>query len=475
MGLAREILFAWLYGVSLVVGALRAAQSVVVIILHVLTNDALNAAYLPLYRRHLERSPGRARQLHDLLAPLALGVGLGAAMGTILAAPWLTTVFAPGFTDAAREQTILFVRIMGLALPSCIGAIFFSLTAMAHGRFALSAWRAPAQSLGMIAGAVAAWYTGRPWLLPAGFGVAYAIHMCVGWLQVRTLLHPRDPQLRPRNGLLARRFWRTLQPVLLTGVVIQGGLWVENLVASLLGPSVVAANGYARYLVEVGTVIVGMPLGLAVLVTFGGLGAAAVRARLERIVPAVLVAMVPLCSLLFALADDLVAVLLQRGSFTASDVGVTATILRAFAVGIWAHVGVYPLARSLSALLRNRELFYCTTVALLLGACVNVTLWPILGPAVLGLAQSTYLVALFVLLAWRLRLGNRVHGLAASLLASGVTVAAVVQALPAWGAVSRLAIGVLVGGALWGTIFAAVPALRSALVGLWALCHKKAP
>jgi putative peptidoglycan lipid II flippase len=68
----------------------------------------------------------------------------------------------------------------------------------------------------------------------------------------------------------------------------------------------------------------------------------------------------------------------------------TQTILRGFALGFWAQVISYVLLKTLSARLRNTEVFGLMASALTANVAINIGLYRILGPIVLGLGSCAY-------------------------------------------------------------------------------------
>jgi putative peptidoglycan lipid II flippase len=210
VGALREVLLAALFGTSGVVAALRAAQSATLIPVNFFTADSLSAGFLPLYSRYHQIDPRRAGALFWWVAGLLLLASL-VVLGILLlgVSSWIS-LLVPGFGRDEREQTIQFVRIMGLGVPFYIAGGLFSYLEMGHGSYGLASARATLQSAGMIVGTLAAYVLQAPSLLAWGFTAAYLVFALWGGIRVvRRGWAPR-PQGLSRDaghwcGVLGRR------------------------------------------------------------------------------------------------------------------------------------------------------------------------------------------------------------------------------------------------------------------------------
>jgi putative peptidoglycan lipid II flippase len=140
-----------------------------------------------------------------------------------------------------------------------------------------------------------------------------------------------------------------------------------------------------------------VPLGLASLSVLSGLSPSEAQRRLQRVVPPILIATVPVSAFLALHSQQVIQVLYQRGAFDAGSSALTQGILFGLALGFWAQIAGYVLMKALSAQLRNGEVLRFMALALGLNMAANLSLYQALGPMALGLSSSLYGLTLFVL------------------------------------------------------------------------------
>jgi putative peptidoglycan lipid II flippase len=279
---------------------------------------------------------------------------------------------------------------------------------MAHGRYLVASVRAAVQNVGLIAGIGAAVLTGNPLLLGWGFtlySVAFALVGVVTLTRSGLTRMPERLAWREARGVL-REFAALTAPLLLLPLFQQGALAVERVVASLIAADAVASLDYARTVSETGLALLAVPLGMAGLAELGRVDMETARRNLRRLVPLILAATVPCSAFLAINAQSVVRLLYARGRFGDDSVAITALILTGLAVGFWAHVAGYVMAKALSAHGRNRRVAFITALASAASVAVNVVAWRWLGPLALGLGASAFGLVLFACTAHALELGG---------------------------------------------------------------------
>jgi putative peptidoglycan lipid II flippase len=468
VGALREVLLAALFGTSGVVAALRAAQSATLIPVNFFTADSLSAGFLPLYSRYHQIDPRRAGALFWWVAGLLLLASL-VVLGILLlgVSSWIS-LLVPGFGRDEREQTIQFVRIMGLGVPFYIAGGLFSYLEMGHGSYGLASARATLQSAGMIVGTLAAYVLQAPSLLAWGFTAAYLVFALWGGIRVvRRGWAPRPQGLtRVEMRDIGAEFWGVVKPLLLLPLLLQGNIAAERAVASLLGVDVSAALDYAKFITDTGVLLLAVPLGLAGLSAISRMSASETTELLARVIPPLLLATIPVSVALAMHGQLVVSIIYQRGNFGEASTTLTKTILWGFAIGFWAQVVSYVLMKALSAQLRNREVFRFMAIALVCNAAVNFGLYRWLGPVVLGLGGCVYGAVLLALSARALGVQYLVASRLIWLAVGSAAYGPMTLLIP-----SRGWAGVVSAGALfavyWIAYVALVPALRQDLQPLW--------
>ncbi|HEY0565120.1 MAG TPA: lipid II flippase MurJ, partial [Terriglobales bacterium] len=137
-GLVRERFLAHYFGISMYADAYRAAARIPNYLQNLFGEGVLSASFIPVYSKLLaagdEEEAGRTAGAVGAI--LALITSVLVLIG-VFAAPFMTTLFAAGFTGQQRDLTIQLVRIL---FPG-VGVLVFSAWTLgilnSHRRFLL--------------------------------------------------------------------------------------------------------------------------------------------------------------------------------------------------------------------------------------------------------------------------------------------------------------------------------------------------
>jgi putative peptidoglycan lipid II flippase len=345
-GLIRERVIAHYLGLSPAADAFRAALRIPNLLQTLLGEGVLSASFIPVYARLC--AEGRqadasrvARSVGSLLALVASSV---AALG-VLASDALVDLLAPGFSDSTRALTVRLVRIMfpGTALlvlsAWCLGVL------NSHRRFFLSyvspvLWNAVLIATTIVAGRrlaghddeIAVWLA---WGTVAGS----AAQLLVQLPSVIGLLRGLSPALALQHPGV-RSTLRTFGTVVLGRGSVQISAYVDQLLASFLGPGLVAAMSNAQTLYLLPVSLFGMAISAAELpemATAQGDAEARARQIQERLASSlrrVLFLVVPSAVAFVAIGDSIITLLFQTGRFTAADTARVWIVLCGSALGI---------------------------------------------------------------------------------------------------------------------------------------------
>src|SRR5690348_8327734 len=251
-GLVRESFFAHYFGISPAADAFRAAMRIPNVLQNLFGEGVLSASFIPVYAKLSaqgeEEEAGRVAGA--LLSLLALVTSILVLLG-VLATPWLIDLIAPGFHDARRPLTIQLVRIffpgVGLLVLSawCLGIL------NSHRKFFLSYVSPVMWNIAIITSLVV---FGRRSALPQ-LAVYAAWASVVGSALQFLVQLPVVLRLAPTLKFLfssvsenIRTVVRNFVPVFISRGVIQLSAYVDNLLASFLPTSAVAALSYAQIL-----------------------------------------------------------------------------------------------------------------------------------------------------------------------------------------------------------------------------------
>jgi putative peptidoglycan lipid II flippase len=364
-GLVRERVFAHYLGSSEAAGAFKAAIRIPNMLQTLFGEGVLSASFIPVYSRL--RAEGRddeanlvARVVFTvLLFIVALAVALG-----IGAAPLLVDLIAPGFEGEVRALTIELVEIIfpgvGLLVLSawCLGVL------NSHGKFFLSyvapvMWNA-AQVAALIA--IGMQVAGAA---DAGVRLAHAIAwgtVAGAGLQLGIQI-PSTLRLLRRFGLsfglqspAVKQVFTSFVPVVIARGVVQVSAFIDEILASFIGPSAIAAMSYAQQLYLLPVSLFGMAISAAALPELSSVvgESDAVNAKLREKIAIDRTRMaffvVPSVIAFFTIGDAIIALLFQTGKFSASDTQFVWTILAGSTIGLFAATQARLLSSAFYAL-----------------------------------------------------------------------------------------------------------------------------
>ena len=449
-GLARAILFAKYFGQRTeAADAFTQAFRIPNLLQNLFGEGALSGSFIPVHAglRARGEHDAAAQMARTFFALLTLAISVLVLLG-VLAAPFMVTLLAPGFTGAKRELTIRLVRVLfpgaGLLVASawCLGVL------NSHGRFLLSYSAPVAWNAAMIATLLHFGERhGLDWLAMdlawgsvAGSFLQFAVQAPVAW---RLSRHPgRTAWTEP-----VRQAVRNFVPILMSRGAVQLTAYIDAMIASLLPTGAVAALSNAQLLYTLPVSLFGISVSAAELPAMSGdaasaHGYAALRARIDAGLRRLAFFVVPSAVAFAALGDVIAAALLQRGRFQADDALYVWGILAGSSVGLLAttmarlySVAHYALGDAKRPL---RFALVRLVVVTTLGYVCAIVLPPRLGIApdwgAAGLTASAGVAGWIEFALLRASLNRRIGhtGLAASY-AARLWIAGIAGAAGAWG------------------------------------------
>jgi len=350
MGLVRERVFAYYLGNSDAAGAFRAALRIPNLLQNLFGEGVLSASFIPVYAKLLaegkKEEAGRAAS--TVLTLLVSVTALLAVIGITFSRP-LIGILAPGFHGEVRELTIRMVTIMfpgtGLLVLSawCLGVL------NSHRKFFLSYVAPVLWNLAIIAilVGIGGYYLGnRP-------GAQKQLVIWVAWSTVigaALQWGVQFPQALKLNGVFAFSLKTRLEPVqkiitrfmpaVVTRGVVQLSAYIDQVLASYLGPASVAAMAYAQTIYTLPVSLFGMAISSAALTEMSRTTGTkeeiiqALEARLTAGIRRIAFFVVPSAVAFVALGDVVTAMLFQTGHFSGSDSRFVWFILAGSAVGL---------------------------------------------------------------------------------------------------------------------------------------------
>ena len=446
LGFLRDILIAGVIGTGPVADAFFVAFRFPNFFRRLFAEGAFNAAFVPLFARHLESEGRAAAQAYAEAVLAVLLTALLALTGVVvLAMPWLMVVLAPGFTGdpakfdlAAQLTRLTFPYLLFMALVALYGSILNSLYKFAA--FAAAPILLNIFFIAALVGAIPLFGMPGPilaWTVTLS-GIAQFLLMV--WVTHRAGFKLRLP--RPRLTPGVRRTLRLMGPGVMSAGALQLNLVVGTIIASWQDGAV-SYLYYADRLYQLPLGLIGIAFGVVLLPELSrklraGADEAAMTS-LNRGLELAMLLSLPAAVALAVIPQPLIAVLFERGAFDATATSATAQALAAFALGVPAYVLVKILQPAFYAREDTMRPFKAAATGVAANIALSLALFTAMGHV--GIALATAVAAwlnsgLLALWLWRagyLRLDARSQRrLPRILLASTVMGGALFAAHRAW-------------------------------------------
>ena len=352
LGLARDIVFARVFGAAAGTDAFFIAFKIPNFLRRLFAEGAFSQAFVPVLTEYkTQRSQDEVGELVQRVAGTLGGVLFLLTVVGVLAAPLLVMVFAPGFIDEPDRFTLT-TEMLRITFPYLL---FISLTALAggvlnsYGRFAVPAFTPVLLNLVLIGAAIfVAPLFARP-IMALAWGVFFA---GLAQLLFQLPFIWRLGLLRwPRWGhsdLGVRRIGKLMLPAIFGSSVAQVNLLFDTLIASFLVAGSVSWLYYSDRLVEFPLGVFGIALATVILPSLSAKHAEAnpedFSRTLDWALRWVLVIGTPATVGLLLLAGPILTTFFRYGEFAAHDVAMAKLSLMAYSLGLLGFIGVKVLA-----------------------------------------------------------------------------------------------------------------------------------
>jgi putative peptidoglycan lipid II flippase len=404
LGLAREQIFAALFGAGVSMDAFTAAFRIPNLLRDLFAEGALSTAFVTTFAKTIARDgEGAGWRLANKAATLALVVLGALCVAGMIWSPRLVATLAPGFPAAKAALTVTLTRIMFpfILLVSLAALVMGMLNA--RNVFGIPAMASSFFNLGSIVAGVGIGY----WLDPH-FGARALVGFAIGTLLGGALQFAVQlPALR-RLGYHYRpdRHWRDpgirsilllMGPSVIAASTTQLNVLVNSMFASTLGDGPISWLSIAFRLMQLPLGLFGVALGTVTLPLLSRLVVAgqrdAFRSELARGLRLAFLLTVPSTIGLAMLAGPIISVLYQHGRFSAWDAAQAAGALRCYAVGLCGYAALKVLVNAFYALDQRKTPMLVSFLAVGLNLLCNWLFTFHLGWGHRGLAFSTGLVA----------------------------------------------------------------------------------
>jgi len=386
LGLLRDVVLARLFGAGAGADAFFVAFRIPNFLRRLFAEGAFSQAFVPVLSEYkTQRDDAEVRKLLDHVSGTLTVVLFLVTLLSVIGAPLLITVFAPGFI-ADGDKFDLTVAMVRITFPYIL---FISLTALAggvlnsYGRFAVPAVTPVLLNLSLIGAAL--WLApnmerpvmGLAWGVFVA-GVAQLLFQLPFLARLGLLPRPRLNLLRNRRHEGVRRIGRLMLPAIFGSSVVQINLLFDTLIASFLATGSVSWLYYSDRLVEFPLGVFGIALATVILPALSRQHASTATDEYARTLDwalrLVVLIGVPAALGLLILAGPMIVTIFQYGEFSAQDVLMARASLMAYALGLIGFIMVKVLAAAYYARQDTRTPVRIGIIAMLANMVLNVVL-----------------------------------------------------------------------------------------------------
>lgn len=397
LGLVREVVLANLLGAGMGADLFFVAQKIPNFLRRLFAEGAFAQAFVPVFAEYqLKRSQEEVLQLLNKVAGTLGLIVLGLTVLVLIAAPWVTTVYAPGFRDDPVKFELA-VYMLRITFPYLL---FISLTALAgsvlntRNRFAVPAITPVFLNVCLIIAGV--WVA--PELDRQAVAMAWAV-LIAGVVQLAFNL----PFLW-REGLLPRPVWgwkdegvqrilKLMLPAMFGVSITQISLMLDVIFLSFLEEGSVSWLYYADRLLEFPLGLFGIAIATVILPSLSrqhsSEDAASFQSTIDWALKFLTLIGLPAMIGLGMLADGLALTLFQHGATTVQDAANIADALILYSLGLMSFMSIKVLATGFFGRQDTKTPVKFALISVAFNMVANaILIWPL---QYLGLALATTL------------------------------------------------------------------------------------
>lgn len=352
LGLARDIIFANIFGASAATDAFFVAFKIPNFLRRLFAEGAFAQSFVPVFSEYKEtRSAEALKDLLDHVAGSLGGILLLITSICVAAAPIVVMLFAPGFIDESERFTLT-TEMLRITFPYIF---FISLVAFSGGilnsfnQFAVPAFTPVFLNICLIGAALwASPYFEQP-VMALAWGVALA-----GFTQLafqlpflaRLGVLPRPRLKRSHEGV--KKISKLMLPAIIGSSVAQINLLLDTVIASFLIAGSVSWLYFSDRLVEFPLGVFGIALATVVLPNLSKQHANKstddFNQTIDWALKLVMLIAIPAAAGLLLLSQPILSTLFEYGEFSNHDTYMSSLSLMAYSLGLPAFILIKVLA-----------------------------------------------------------------------------------------------------------------------------------
>lgn len=399
LGFIRDLLVAALFGASQYADAFFVAFRIPNLLRSFVAEGALTSAFVPIFSDANKNGKQAAQNTFELVLTFLLVVTIILSILGIYFAGDIVSMLAPGF-QSNPEKYSLAVLLTQLMFPY---VIFISVVALVNGAlntlhiFGAGAWAQVVMNLVLIFGAIPCFFVS-----PMLGTILLAISVLFGgFFQILfqvPALNKGGLKFGLQKNIFSREIGDLLKlmlPAIIGASIYQISIFMSTLLASLLPEGSVSWLFYADRVAQFPLGIFSIALSSVLLPLLANDQAADNKESFARNLGNSLrytsFVIMPFSALLLALAEPIVALLFERGAFSAESSRQTALALQALALGLWATSCHSMLVKAFIARKDTVTPTVVGAVSLVVGLLAGLIL---MGPVVNSGSVSAFILSL---------------------------------------------------------------------------------
>ena len=412
LGFFRSAVIAYLLGTHAAADGQAVALGPIDTLNSVLINTMV-FAFVPLLSA---KHGGERAQLFRRAARLFTWVFCSLSAAIIVFAPRLVHLLGPGLDPSVYGATVTLLRIASLSTLAAGAAALHSALLYTERRFAPSAFNQAVINAFVIAGVLLLWKPLGIYSLAIGYTFGAFVQLGIvtvfarrSWKRLAAIeLPPAPGEDHTTAELLSKPGSFLVYAGLLSLNII-----VTRAYATQAGPGMAAALDYCMRCVNVLTAYLISPASNSLLPEIARLRGAGRTPQAFRLINRVLsltaIAAVASCAIGIAIRQPVIAILFQRGSFTAESTQMVSAVFLGFAPSLIGLSLLEIAARSLFALVRPWLPLTAAAVPLLVNLVISAALHTT-APQMIGVGASAGFLTGFAVL-WAMVLSRRARWL----------------------------------------------------------------
>lgn len=401
VGMVKEMVIAGYFGVGVSVDAFMIAMLLPGIALSSIV-QSLPTAMMPVYiQTRTDRGRAAASELFGNVATLAIPIFLICCAAIYVVGPTLISIIGREYSaDAILLTRNLLFLIAPITVLTGLRLLLGSLL-NAEERFGVVEAAPSFTAITIILGIALFSDQIGVYTLAAGTLVGAVIELFL----LLSICKRNNIAFRPRwNGLTQnlKRVLREFGPLAFGGMLLTSTIFIDQAMAATLGPGSVASLGFGSRITAVAVSLGTGAIATAVFPYFSMMVAngqwSEIRHTLFSYIKLLAYITIPVTALLLVFSNEIIALIFERGEFSADDTRLVGSVQFYYALQIPFHVIAMLAVRLISALQKNKILMWGTAISLVLNIVLNVVFMRFMGVAGIALSTACVYAASFVYL-----------------------------------------------------------------------------